>query len=100
MNIETLTELIPTLKSAIGLVIPLAFLLTGLRMIARVVSEGTTDSLLDCVLEWIGDLIEHIKSMFRKPQKQDPITTDIFRMRFDDGLFNKENYNSNNRTDG
>lgn len=100
MNIETLTELIPTLKSAIGLVIPLAFLLTGLRMIARVVSEGTTDSLFECVLEWIGDLIEHIKSMFRNPQKQDPITTDIFRMRFDDGLFNKENYNSNNRTDG
>lgn len=100
MSIETLTEFIPTLKSAICYVIPLVGLLTGLKMIVRVISEGTTDSLLACVLECIGDLIEHIKSMFRKPQKQDPITTDIFRMRFDDGLFNKENYNSNNRTDG
>lgn len=42
----------------------------------------------------LKDLFDDFIDMLRKPKKQDPISTDIFRMRFDDGLFNMENYSS------
>lgn len=70
MNIEALNELIPTLKHAAVYVIAFIFFLPVLRMIARAISEGATDSLLDCILERVGDLMEYITSVFHKSDEE------------------------------
>lgn len=104
MNIEAFTELIPMLKSAIVYTIPLAFSLTALKMFIRIISMGTTDSFFDVIFERICDFIDWIKSIFHKSSKKKSIEFYYGKQgagmsSVDNGFFNSDVYNSNNRTD-
>lgn len=109
MNVETFTELIPTLKHIAVYVIAFAFFLPVFRMIACAISEGASNSLLDCILERVGDLMECITSVFHKSDEKmyndflygEPRTgMSKSAIEWDNGFFNSDVYSSDNRTDG